>query len=160
MTIYTIGYEGIDIDDFLYLLQKNNIETVVDIRELPLSRKQGFSKNSLSNHLNLQGFEYIHLPKFGCPKPIRNQYKSDSNWQTYKQAFTKYIKTQSKELLELANLANSSNCALFCFEADYNFCHRSLVANEIHKNHGLSIDHVKVIKSKTKNFADSKLAFA
>jgi uncharacterized protein (DUF488 family) len=160
MTIYTIGYEGIDIDDFLCLLQKNNIETVVDIRELPLSRKPGFSKNSLANHLNLQGFEYIHLPKFGCPKPIRNQYKSDNNWQSYKKAFTNYIQTQSKELLELANLANSSNCALFCFEADYNFCHRSLVANEIHMNHGLPIDHIKVIKSKTKNSVDSILAFA
>ena len=160
MTIYTIGYEGIDIDDFLYLLQKHNIETLVDIRELPLSRKQGFSKNSLSNHLNLKGFEYIHLPKFGCPKPIRNQYKSDNNWQSYKQAFTEYIQTQGNELLELANLANSSNCALFCFEADYNFCHRSLVANEINKKHGLSIDHVKVIKSKTKYSGDSIPAFA
>ncbi len=160
MTIYTIGYEGIDIDDFLYLLEKHNIETLIDIRELPLSRKQGFSKNSLSNHLNLKGFEYIHLPKLGCPKQIRNQYKSDNNWQSYKQAFTKYIQTQSKELLELANLANSSNCALFCFEADYNFCHRSLVANEIHKNHGLSIGHVKVTKTKTKNSADSILALA
>ena len=74
MTIYTIGYEGIDIDDFLYLLQNHNIETVVDIRELPLSRKQGFSKNILSNHLNLKGYEYIHIPQLGCPKPIRNQF--------------------------------------------------------------------------------------
>lgn len=160
MIIYTIGYEGIDIDDFLYLLQKHDIETLVDIRELPLSRKQGFSKNALSNHLNLKGFEYIHLPKFGCPKPIRNQYKSDNNWQLYKQAFTAYIQTQSEELAELANLAKSSNCALFCFEADYNFCHRSLVAIEINKNHGLSIDHVKVIKSKTKNSAGSISVFA
>ena len=160
MTIYTIGYEGIDIDDFLYLLEKHNIETLVDIRELPLSRKHGFSKNSLANLLNLKGFEYIHMPQFGCPKPIRNQYKSDNNWQSYKLAFTKYIQTQSDELLELANLATSSKCALFCFEADYNFCHRSLVANEINKKHGLSIDHVKVVKSKTKNSADSILAFA
>lgn len=160
MTIYTIGYEGIDIDDFLYLLEKHNIETLIDIRELPLSRKQGFSKNSLSNHLNLKGFEYIHLPKFGCPKPIRNQYKLDNNWQSYKQAFTKYIQTQNEELLNLANLANSSNCALFCFEADFNFCHRSLVANEINRMHGLSIGHVKVTKSKTKKSGDSTLAFA
>ena len=160
MTIYTIGYEGIDIDDFLYLLQKNNIETVVDIRELPLSRKPGFSKNILSNHLNLSGLEYIHMPQLGCPKPIRNQYRLDNNWKLYKQGFTKYLETKGDVLSELTELANTSNCVLLCFEADFNLCHRSLVANEINKKHGLSVNHVKVIKSKTMNSVDSILAFA
>lgn len=44
MTICTIGYEGIDIDRFLSSLQAHDIETVVDIRELPPSGKPGFSK--------------------------------------------------------------------------------------------------------------------
>ena len=26
---------------------------------------------------------YLHAPALGCPKPIRNQYKADGNWQTY-----------------------------------------------------------------------------
>ena len=46
MTIYTIGYEGIDIDRFLSLLRKHDIETVIDIRELPLFRKPGFPKKT------------------------------------------------------------------------------------------------------------------
>ncbi|MGN6317380.1 DUF488 family protein [Trinickia sp.] len=44
MTVSTIGYEGLDIDAFISLLSENGIETVVDIRELPLSRKPGFSE--------------------------------------------------------------------------------------------------------------------
>jgi uncharacterized protein (DUF488 family) len=40
MTIYTIGYEGIDINGFLSLLRRHKIETVVDVRELPLSRRR------------------------------------------------------------------------------------------------------------------------
>lgn len=160
MTIYTIGYEGIDIEDFLYLLQKNNIETVVDIRELPLSRKAGFSKNVLSNLLNLNGFEYIHMPQFGCPKPIRNQYKIDNNWTLYKQGFTEYLETKIDALKELTVLASSSNCALLCFEADFNLCHRSLVANEVSKKHGLLVNHLRVARFKTMKPVDSTLAFA
>jgi hypothetical protein len=38
MTVFTIGYEGLDIDTFVSMLAEYSIETVVDIRELPLSR--------------------------------------------------------------------------------------------------------------------------
>ena len=48
MTVFTIGYEGLDIGAFMSLLAEHGIETVVDIRELPLSRKPGFSKKALA----------------------------------------------------------------------------------------------------------------
>lgn len=32
MTVFTIGYEGLDMDTFLSLLKGNYIETVVDVR--------------------------------------------------------------------------------------------------------------------------------
>ena len=76
MTIYTIGYEGIDIEQFFKLLREHDIETVVDVRELPLSRKPGFSKKVLSSALNLSGLEYTHLADLGCPKPIRDRYRA------------------------------------------------------------------------------------
>ena len=34
---------------------------------------------------------YLHAPALGCPKPIRNQYKADGNWQTHTRDFLKYI---------------------------------------------------------------------
>ncbi|MGN6808258.1 MAG: DUF488 family protein [Trinickia sp.] len=70
MTVFTIGYEGLDIGAFLSLLGEHGMETVVDIRELPLSRKPGFSKNALASTLNLSGFEYVQgrprLPEAGA----------------------------------------------------------------------------------------------
>ena len=77
MNIYTIGYEGLDLDGFLALLRKHGVETVVDIRELPLSRKPGFSKTVLGDTLNVSGKEYVHIPELGCPKPVRNTYRHD-----------------------------------------------------------------------------------
>lgn len=160
MTIYTIGYEGIDIEQFFMLLKEYGIETVVDVRELPLSRKPGFSKKMLADALNLSGLEYTHLADLGCPKPIRDRYRADADWRRYKEGFLKYLNTQKKAIEELVALASSSNCALLCFEADFNYCHRSMVADAVKRQGRMCVSHICVNEVKTKALADSGLAFA
>jgi uncharacterized protein (DUF488 family) len=154
MIIYTIGYEGIDIDRFLSLLHEHDIETVVDVRELPLSRKPGFSKRALAETLNLSGLEYIHLPDLGCPRAIRDRYRIDNNWMRYKEGFLKYLNTQDETLADLASIAAISNCALLCFEADYNHCHRSMVADAIKSLSAIRVFHIQVTKFRTAMPAD------
>lgn len=152
--IFTIGYEGIDLARFIRLLAHNRIETVVDIREMPLSRKPGFSKTALRTALNLAGFEYVHLGVLGCPKDVRNQYRADGNWAAYKRGFMRYLSTQESAVAELSAMANSSNCALLCFEADYNFCHRSMVADAVAAVSGARIKHIAIAQpAKTTNSA-------
>ena len=160
MTIYTIGYEGLDIELFFMLLKKHDIETVVDVRELPLSRKPGFSKKILADTLNLSGLEYTHVADLGCPKPIRDRYRADADWQRYKEGFLKYLKTQNDALNKLAELASGSNCALLCFEADFNYCHRSMVADAVKQRSGMRISHIRADEVRTRMLADSGLAFA
>ena len=160
MIIHTIGYEGIDIDRFLSLLREHAIETVVDVRELPLSRKPGFSKKALADTLNLSGLEYVHLPDLGCPKPIRSRYRTDGNWKRYTEGFLKYLNTQDEALADLASMAAISNCALLCFEADYNYCHRSMVANAVNQISGMRVSHIKVAEIRKATSAGLALAFA
>lgn len=143
MSIYTIGYEGLDMDGFLALLHAGNVEMVVDIRELPLSRKPGFSKSSLRDTLNLHGFDYMHVPELGCPKPIREQYRADQNWSRYKEGFLRYLVSQDDVIAELSAMAATTTCALLCFEADYNYCHRSMVANAMHDISGMPVLHLQ-----------------
>ena len=57
MTLMTFGYEGLDIESFLAVLKKNGITLLVDVRELPLSRKKGFSKTALSAAAEKQGLQ-------------------------------------------------------------------------------------------------------
>lgn len=45
--LFTFGYEGLDIDAFVDRALAAGVRTIVDVRELPLSRKKGFSKNPL-----------------------------------------------------------------------------------------------------------------
>lgn len=42
--VYTIGYEGIDLEQFIDIIKKNHIDTIIDVRKNPVSRKKGFSK--------------------------------------------------------------------------------------------------------------------
>jgi uncharacterized protein (DUF488 family) len=158
MTVFTIGYEGLDIDDFLSLLSEHGIETVVDIRELPLSRKPGFSKKSLNSILNLSGLEYVHMVDLGCPKLVRDGYRESGDWERYTAGFLKHLKTQKDAIAELADLVQSSTCALLCFEADFNFCHRSMVADAVSKQCGAEVEHIPVVKTMTSG--GRQLAFA
>ena len=160
MTIYTIGYEGIDIEKFLMLLREHGIDTVVDVRETPLSRKVGFSKKALANILNISGLEYVHMADLGCPKPIRDQYRTDGSWKRYTKGFLQYLNTQEDAISELSDLAESSSCALLCYEADYNFCHRSMVANAVMKHSGAKVRHIQADEVRTMTPGGFHMAFA
>lgn len=143
MTISTIGYEKLDIDAFVSLLKEHEVDTVVDIRELPLSRKPGFSKKALTNILSLAGLEYIHMVELGCPKLVRDRYRKDGNWNRYTEGFLKHLETQEFAIAGLSDVVMFSNCALLCYEADHNFCHRSMVANAVSDYCGASVQHIK-----------------
>jgi uncharacterized protein (DUF488 family) len=141
-TIFTFGYEGLDIEAFIARLQVARVKTIVDVRELPLSRKKGFSKNSFSSALSLHGIAYVHMPALGCPKPIRNQYKADANWCTYKKDFINYIKTQDAPLRELVKISQATSACLVCFEADFSMCHRTFVARAARQLGGPIVTHL------------------
>ena len=57
MRIFTIGYEGTTVPEFIAALKGAGVERVIDVRALPLSRRPGFlsrrsrprSKNRASN---------------------------------------------------------------------------------------------------------------
>jgi uncharacterized protein (DUF488 family) len=160
MNVFTIGYEGLDIDGFMSLLAEHDIDTIVDVRELPLSRKAGFSKNALANLLNLSGREYVHMADLGCPKSVRDLYREDGNWKRYTEGFMKHLKTKDDAIAELSLLTSSANCALLCFEADSNFCHRSMVANAVREYSGAKVTHIKAGAKKADLVKTPPLAFA
>ncbi|MBB5321183.1 DUF488 domain-containing protein [Marinobacter oulmenensis] len=142
MQIFTIGYEGMGVDQFKNVLLNAGIDALVDVRELPLSRKPGFSKTKLREALESAGIGYIHMPKLGCPKPIRHQLKEDGDWGSYKLKFLDHLAEQDEALGRLVAEASTKKCALMCFEADATFCHRSLVAKSVQKIADFSVVHL------------------
>lgn len=125
--LYTIGYEGQTLDSLFNQLSRTDVRMLVDVRELPLSRKRGFSKRALAAALAEVDIAYAHMPALGCPKPIRDRLKSGGDWRSYAQAFGKHLAKQGASVEELAQLAVGTTACLLCFEANFNRCHRTLV---------------------------------
>jgi len=75
-TVYTIGYEGRSFDEFLALLEENDIEILVDVRESTSSNyKPEFNGEVLSDRLEENGIDYRHIPELGVKGLIRRPYK-------------------------------------------------------------------------------------
>jgi len=141
-TLCTIGYEGLTIEAFMNRLKESGVRIVIDVRELPLSRKRGFSKKVLAESLHRSGIAYAHMPALGCPKPIRDAYRNDGNWLAYTRRFLAYLGAQDEAVAELAKIACSTSACLVCYEADFNFCHRSMVARAVSQAGGPSVVHL------------------
>ncbi|QVL44838.1 MAG: DUF488 domain-containing protein [Methylophilaceae bacterium] len=140
--LYTFGYEGLTIESFINRLKETGVKTIIDVRELPLSRKKGFSKKSFAANLHAAGIAYAHMPALGCPKPIRNAYKLNSSWSEYTKEFNAYLATQTSAIKELSKISHSTSACLICFEADFNLCHRSLIARACQNLDGVKVSHI------------------
>jgi uncharacterized protein (DUF488 family) len=107
-----------------------------------LSRKKGFSKRSFAAALENAGIAYVHWPMLGCPKNIRDTYKLNSDWQKYTASFNVYLREQDASVRELAAASRATKACLVCFEADYNFCHRTFVARAAHRRGAPAVAHI------------------
>lgn len=143
--LFTIGYEGVSLENYLNKLVKNNIQLLVDVRKNPLSMKFGFSKTLLKKYCNSLNIEYIHIPEVGIKSNKRQSLESQED---YDNLFNEYKKTTLKEtvsdqenILELLNKYN--RIALTCFESNICQCHRLPLAESLHKlKKDLIIEHI------------------
>jgi len=145
--LFTFGYEGVSIRDFIDRLKSAGIDRVIDVRELPLSRKKGFSKSAFSQALAGAGIAYEHLPEFGCPKPIRDRYRNDSDWSRYTRDFRSYLRGKIPEISTFADRVTSERMCLVCYEADSNFCHRSMIADAVATKRPVRVNHLSAIEA-------------
>ncbi len=141
--IYTVGYEGLALDEFLQQLRLARVQIVVDVRDVPLSRKRGFSKTALAAALDASGMEYLHVRSLGCPKAIRERYRTNRDWNAYTAAFLQHLREQAAAVSELAAVCAGRATALLCYEADAGFCHRAYVARAAAGILGGSVLHIQ-----------------
>lgn len=128
MKIFTIGYEGATMDEFLSALSNAGVERVIDVRALPLSRRPGFSKTPLRNALAEAGIDYVHLRALGTPAEGRTAARAG------RKADLERIYAGQLELpeamvaaAEMKRLAAEKPSALLCFEREPACCHRTLL---------------------------------
>lgn len=144
-TILTIGYEGSTIEDFVATLKLAAVEVLIDIRDVPLSRKRGFSKKSLAQLLESSGVRYVHLRDLGDPKPGREAARR-GDMLAFQRIFRTHLQSKgAQEALERAlDISVGARACLLCFERDHSGCHRAIVAEEMASREAVQIRHIGV----------------
>jgi uncharacterized protein (DUF488 family) len=131
--LFTIGYEGISLEEYINRLLINDIKVLVDVRRNPLSMKYGFNKNQMKRYCENLGIEYVHFPEVGIQSEQRQQL---NNQKDYDKLFDYYrnnnlIKNFEAQSNILALLKDHKRIALTCFEANICQCHRKHLAEAI-----------------------------
>lgn len=147
--LYTIGYEGISLEEYFMRLYENGVTVLCDVRRVPFSHKKGFSKNKLSDLCNKAGMEYRHIPELGIASSRRTNLNDQSDYDALFADYQRYdLPGQQHEVDKLAALIQQGKCiALTCFEADPYQCHRRFVAERIAQMLGCSLTHLTLPSS-------------
>jgi uncharacterized protein YwgA len=131
--LYTIGYEGISLEEYLNRLIKNDVKVLVDVRNNALSMKFGFSKTKLKSFCASLNIEYLHIPEVGIQSNKRQELKTQEDYdilfEDYKNQNLNITTSHQQQILEL--LKNKKRIALTCFEANICQCHRKHLAEAI-----------------------------
>jgi uncharacterized protein (DUF488 family) len=143
LQILTIGYEGATLADFLATLKAAGVQILLDIRELPNSRRKGFSKNTLSAALTDVGIAYSHQRALGSPREIRYRLREDGDRARFFRDFRQYLATQ-RTLLDTLARTTTGAVALLCYERNHAECHRSVVAEALARRAHSTVRHLTV----------------
>lgn len=143
-TLFTIGYEQHDSPaSLIRVLRKAGVRRLVDVRELPLSRKRGFSKTPLAEALAGARIEYRHVRALGNPKPFRELYKR-GEIKAGARAYRKHLHNGSySSLVSLSEELDEAPTCLLCVEASHDECHRAVIVDALVKRlPALEIEHL------------------
>ena len=128
MKLFTIGYEGATMDEFLTALKTAGVQQVIDVRAIAASRRPGFSKTALGNSLADAGIDYVHLRALGTPTEGRAAARAgrqDDLERIY--AGQLALPEAMVQAEQMKALAAEKPSALLCFERDPKHCHRTLL---------------------------------
>ncbi|HZK27108.1 MAG TPA: DUF488 domain-containing protein [Thermoclostridium sp.] len=133
-TIYTIGYSSYKVEDFVNVLKKYHITSLIDVRSYPNSKFfEDYNQGNIKKFLKSNGIIYrSYSSHFGARQEDKKYHKNGY------MDFSAYVKSESfKEGMRKVEVGIDLNYVfvLMCAEKDPSFCHRSImVAREFHKN--------------------------
>ena len=136
--VLSLGYERRTVNEIIDILTSHRIKKLLDVRELPHSRRKGFSKNALAASLEAVGIKYVHLRSAGNP---HRQEKKDI--EHCLRLYRSYLKRKPEVIHLIVNEIAKTNTAVLCYERQHGNCHRSILLETMHR-HGHLFEIVEV----------------
>jgi uncharacterized protein (DUF488 family) len=138
--IYTAGYEGLGLDDFLDRLLRAGIHQLIDVRKNPVARRFGFHRSTMARACDHLGIRYRHVPDLGIPGELRidldSQAARDRLFAIYRKDI---LPRQEQAIAQVQALMTATPSVLVCMEAKPCECHRTHLGRELVKRTGLPL---------------------
>jgi uncharacterized protein (DUF488 family) len=127
--IFTLGTSNRSLEEFLEILNRYQIQVIVDVRRFPTSHLfPHFKKENLEKSLKGKNIDYFHFEKLGGYR--------GGGYEEYTK--TKEFKEGLEELIEISK---SKNVVIICAERFPWKCHRAFITRELEKK-GFEIIHI------------------
>ena len=121
-SVVSIGYERRSVADLVQILAAQGVVKLIDVRELPISRRPGFSKVPLATSLEAAGIEYVHLGVAGNP---HRKEKHDIDLCLL--LYADHLSQHPGILDRVAREISDGLTAVLCYERNHHECHRSIL---------------------------------
>lgn len=141
-TVYTIGYSGFAISNFIEIIKANSISVIIDVRSQPYSRYfPEYNKEMLEKTLKHNSIGYQSYAKELGGKQSNPHYYSTEGYFD----FELYTKSENfiaglKKLKEI--MAQGHSCSLMCAEKNPINCHRGIMIAPVFYKEGYEIIHL------------------
>lgn len=139
--LYTIGYEGRTLDGLMEVLRDHGVKRLLDVRRRAASRRPGFAKNALAQRCEQEGIAYEHDRELGTPDHLRQLYKATGSLDI--EAYRDHLLELSDDLQHQMGIARTTPTCLLCLERDFRMCHRQVVAEEMERLGGFTVEHIE-----------------
>lgn len=150
MNIYTLGTSRRTIEEFIKILRKYDIKTVIDVRRFPTSKFPHFKKEIFQKQLEENKINYVYLGnELGGYR--KNGYENYTGTEEFKKGLEKIVELSKKE-----------NVVIVCCEKFYWKCHRRFIAEELVKKgekvvHIIEENKINLIKKPLKGVENEKV---
>ena len=157
-SVATIGVYGFDVDSFLGALRRADVGLLLDVRQRRGLRGREYAwanAKRLQAALADVGIEYAHHPELGTGPELRAvQRRYDEQHgvgqRSRGELAPEFRERYVRDVLDRVDLEPiieeipaDSTTALMCVETDPEACHRSLIAERMAAEHGVSVTHIR-----------------
>jgi uncharacterized protein (DUF488 family) len=141
-SIYTAGYEGKTVDEFLGLLLESGVTRLIDVRFNPISRRYGFHKSTLLRLCSALTIDYQHLPGLGIPGSDRRSLEATHEKTQLFESYYHSLPSREEDVDFITSLLKTEPSVLVCMEANPEACHRNVLANYLSPIINMPIIHL------------------
>lgn len=140
--LYTIGHSTVPFKDFLQLLQKYEVNFLLDVRSTPYSKYAAqFNRELLQKELEINNIHYCYMGTyFGARQNNPALYTPEGylDFEKVRQQESFQIRLQSV----IRGLKEGNRIALMCTEKDPFDCHRAIMVGRGFELAGVEVNHI------------------